>query len=61
MRWWEEKKHVLVREKTRIDNQFPNNDFSFEIKDGFIWITGTLLGFFEFVSSFSVNPQVVSN
>lgn len=48
MRWWEEKKHVLVREKTRIDNQYPGNDFVFEIRNNTLWITGTLLNFFQF-------------
>ncbi|MCD6296618.1 MAG: ThiF family adenylyltransferase [Deltaproteobacteria bacterium] len=38
----------MVREKSRIDAAFPDNDFTFEIKDDELWITGTILGFFEF-------------
>jgi molybdopterin/thiamine biosynthesis adenylyltransferase/ubiquitin-protein ligase len=46
--WWEEKKHVLVREKNRIDNAFPGNNFVFEVRNRVLWLTGTLFGFFEF-------------
>jgi len=48
MRWWETRKHLLVREKTRIDEEFPNNDFVFEVRRDELWITGTILAFFEF-------------
>jgi len=48
MRWWETRKHLLVREKSRIDEAFPDNDFTFEIKGDELWITGKILGFFEF-------------
>jgi len=48
MRWWEKRKHLLVREKSRIDEKFPNNDFSFEVRGDEFWITGTILEFFEF-------------
>jgi len=48
MRWWEKRKHLLVREKSRIDEEFPNNDFAFEVRGEELWITGTLLGFFEY-------------
>jgi len=48
MRWWETRKHLLVREKSKIDAAFPDNDFTFEIKDDELWITGTILDFFEF-------------
>ena len=48
MRWWEKRKHVLVRERSRINEAFQNNDFTFEIKDNKLWVTGTILGFFEF-------------
>jgi molybdopterin/thiamine biosynthesis adenylyltransferase len=53
VRWWEVRKHVLVREKSRIDSEFPNNDFSFRIKGNSLWITGTLLNFFEFECKYS--------
>lgn len=48
MRWWETRKHLLVREKARIDEVFPDNDFTFEIRGNELWITGTLLDFFQF-------------
>ena len=48
MRWWETKKHILVREKAKIDDVFPDNDFTFEIRGDELWILGTLLGFFHF-------------
>ncbi len=48
MRWWETRKHVLVREKARIDEVFPDNDFTFEIRGDELWIIGTLLNFFQF-------------
>jgi len=48
MRWWEKRKHLLVREKSRIDEKFPSNDFRFEVRDDELWITGTILDFFEF-------------
>ena len=48
MRWWETRKHILVREKVRIDEVFPDNDFTFEIRGDELWILGTLLGFFQF-------------
>lgn len=48
MRWWEERKHILVREKTRIESQYSNNNFVFEIRDNSLWVRGTLLNFFEF-------------
>lgn len=48
MRWWEKRKHLLVREKSRIDEEFPNNDFAFEVRGEELWITGTLLDFFEY-------------
>lgn len=48
MRWWEKRKHLLVREKSRIDEKFSNNDFSFEVRDDELWITGTILDFFKF-------------
>lgn len=46
--WWEEKKHVLVRERNRIDNAFPGNNFVFEVRNRVLWLTGTLFSFFEF-------------
>ena len=48
MRWWETRKHILVREKARIDEVFPDNDFTFEIRGDELWIIGTLLDFFQF-------------
>lgn len=48
MQWWKEKKHVLVREKTKIDEQYPGNDFVFEVRNNSLWITGTLLNLFKF-------------
>lgn len=48
MKWWEERKHLLVREKSKIDENFPANDFSFEVREGHLWLTGTLLDFFKF-------------
>lgn len=48
MRWWEKRKHLLVREKSRVDEKFSNNDFSFEVRDDELWITGTILDFFKF-------------
>ena len=48
MRWWEKRKHLLVREKSRIDEEFPNNDFAFEVRGEELWITGTLLDFFGY-------------
>ncbi len=48
MRWWEERKHLLVREKSRIDDKFQNNDFVFEVRGELLWITGTILDYFEF-------------
>lgn len=48
MGWWKTKKHILVREKRKIDEAFPDNNFSFNLIDDFLWISGTLLGFFEF-------------
>ena len=48
MRWWEERKHLLVREKERIDEAFPKNEFSFEVRGEELWITGTILDFFEY-------------
>jgi molybdopterin/thiamine biosynthesis adenylyltransferase len=48
MRWWEIRKHLLVREKSRIDETFPDNNFTFEIRGDELWITGTILSFFEF-------------
>lgn len=48
MCWWETKKHILVREKDRIDKEFPEHDFTFMVRENALWVTGTLLGFFEF-------------
>lgn len=48
MSWWEKKKSILVREKKRVDSQYPNNNFVFEIRDDSLWITGTLFDFFQF-------------
>lgn len=48
MRWWVTRKHLLVREKGKIDEAFPENNFTFEIRGDELWITGTLLGFFHF-------------
>jgi len=48
MSWWKKKKQLLVREKAKIDEAYPNNDFAFEIRDSKLWISGTLLGFFQF-------------
>lgn len=48
MRWWETRKHLLVREKSRIDAAFPDNDFTLEIRGDELWIAGTLLDFFQF-------------
>lgn len=48
MRWWEIRKHLLVREKSRISEAFPDNNFIFEIRDNALWISGTILDFFEF-------------
>ncbi|MBW1716524.1 MAG: ThiF family adenylyltransferase [Deltaproteobacteria bacterium] len=48
MRWWEKRKHLLVREKSRIDEKYPDNDFVFEVRNDRLWIMGTILGFFEF-------------
>ena len=48
MPWWENRKHILVREKAKIEEAFPDNNFNFEIRDNHLWITGTLLNFFEF-------------
>ncbi|MCE5346024.1 MAG: ThiF family adenylyltransferase [Bacteroidales bacterium] len=42
MYWWEERKDVLVREKTRLDKKYPLNDFQFEIEDGYLWLKGTI-------------------
>jgi len=52
MRWWEERKHILVREKSKCDEAFPGNNFEFKIKGDELWITGTILGFFEFESRY---------
>lgn len=48
MQWWKKRKHLLVREKLRIDEAFPGNDFSFEIRGDDFWITGKILDFFDF-------------
>jgi len=42
MEWWEERKDVLVRERTRLDKKYPNNDFLFEIEDGYLWLKGSV-------------------
>lgn len=47
MQWWK-KKHLLIREKWRIDNDFPDNDFVFERRGDDLWITGKILDFFDF-------------
>lgn len=52
MRWWETRKHILVREKSKCDEAFPDNNFEFEIRGDDLWITGTILGFFEFESKY---------
>ena len=48
MRWWEERKHLLVREKERIDEAFPKNEFSFEVRGEELWIRGTTLDVVEY-------------
>lgn len=48
MRWWENRKHILVREISRLDEKFPDNNFIFEVRGEELWITGTILDFFEF-------------
>jgi molybdopterin/thiamine biosynthesis adenylyltransferase len=48
MRWWETRKHILVREKSKIDEAFPDNDFVFELREEQLWITGKILEFFKF-------------
>jgi molybdopterin/thiamine biosynthesis adenylyltransferase len=48
MCWWETKKHILVREKRKIDEAFPDNNFSFKVIDNSLWISGNLLELFEF-------------
>lgn len=47
MPWWE-RKHILVREKARLDTDYPENNFQFSIRGDALWLTGTLLNFFEF-------------
>lgn len=42
MQWWEERKDVLVREKTRLDKKYPLNDFQFEIEDDHLWLKGSV-------------------
>ena len=42
MEWWKERKDVLVREKTRLDQKYPNNDFQFQIEDGYLWLKGSV-------------------
>lgn len=42
MEWWEERKDVLVREKTRLDFKYPNNDFQFQIEEGCLWLKGSI-------------------
>lgn len=48
MCWWKERKHVLVREKFRLDGTFPGSNFAFVVRNDVLWITGTLFDFFEF-------------
>lgn len=42
MEWWEERKDVLVREKARLDQKYPNNDFQFKIEEGYLWLKGSI-------------------
>lgn len=42
MEWWEERKEILVREKTRLDKQYPENNFQFQIEDGYLWLKGSV-------------------
>lgn len=48
MKWWETRKHILIREKIKIDEAFPDNNFAFEVREDQLWLTGKILGFFEF-------------
>lgn len=52
MKWWETRKHILVREKSKCYEAFPDNNFKFEIRADELWITGTILDFFEFESKY---------
>lgn len=42
MKWWEEKKHIFVREQIRLNQNFENNDFEFHERDDFLWLSGTI-------------------
>jgi len=42
MEWWEERKEILVREKTRLDKQYPENNFQFQIEDDYLWLKGSV-------------------
>ncbi len=50
MRWWENKKDILVREKKRLDAFFIDNDFIYEVIEDNLWLKGTIL--IEGISSF---------
>jgi len=52
MQWWGKRKYLLVREKLRIDEKFPDNGFAFEIRGDYLWITGKILDFFNFECSY---------
>ncbi len=42
MKWWDDKKHIFVREKIRINDEWKTNDFEFFIKNELLWLSGTL-------------------
>lgn len=40
MYWWEERKHIFAREAQRLNKQWPENNFTFYVKEGFLWLAG---------------------
>lgn len=42
MKWWEVRKHVLVREHRKLNNEWSENDFEFYQKENLLWLTGHL-------------------
>lgn len=42
MRWWEDKKHIFVRERLRLNAEWKSNDFEFFVYKGLLWLSGTI-------------------
>ncbi len=45
--WWEKNKYVLVRDNYRLNKEFIDNNFIYTIKEGKLWMEGTLTEPFE--------------